>query len=180
MKKLVLILVLTMTTVLGYSQTFTGDVVKRNFKAKKDTTLYSANYKTDVSGNYTLPLTMRTPALQLTFTQVEKVDGEWRLTTPILIGYSYLWSYANGVIHQDSSMTVENQLFFGLGANFGVAPNPTGSLITSLPVGAIVGYSRYGFFGGYDLINEKPVLGVSINLINFPLLQNTTRFAVRD
>ena len=37
MKKLLLILTLTMTTILGYGQTFPADVVKPNFKVKKDT-----------------------------------------------------------------------------------------------------------------------------------------------
>ena len=181
MKKLVIIFILSLTTMLGYGQTFRRDVVQNGLKdTKKNANLLSTKYKTNEAGNYTLPLAIRTPALQLTFTQVEQIDGNWVLTTPILIGYSYLYTFANGTLHQDSSMTVENQLFIGAGANFGVTPNVDGTLITSAPVGAIVGYSRYGLFGGYDLINKKPVFGVSINMLNVPILQNTTRFTVRQ
>lgn len=181
MKKL-LILFIFITNV-GLAQTFTPDIVKGRVTNKllNSTTLDSASaskvrFTTDAS----VSMTMRTPALQLTFTQVEKIDGDWKLTMPIYVGYSYIFSYANGVIHQDSSITIENKFFFGGGINFGVTPDAQngGQLIGSVPVGAIVGYSRYGGFIGYDIINNKPMLGVSINLLNVPILQKTTRFTI--
>ena len=126
------------------------------------------------------PMTMRTPALQLTFTQIEKSeDKNWRLTTPIYIGYSYIFSYARGVIHRDSSLTVENHFFFGGGFNFGVTPDQTGALTGSIPIGAVIGYSRYGAFGGIDVLSGKPLLGISVNLLNVPILQSLTRFNIK-
>lgn len=181
MKKLLLLFALLLSVGVASAQTFRPDVVKGNVKFKNEDALKLKLRENNLSGDYTVDMTIRTPALQLTFTQVEKIDGAWKLTTPIYIGYSYIFSYANGVVHQDSSITVENKFFFGAGANFGVKPDLEngGELIGSVPVGAIVGYSRYGAFVGYDVINSKPVLGVSINLLNVPILQSTTRFAIK-
>lgn len=174
MKKLLLILGLLALAVVASAQTFSPKVVTNGIK--KDSTLKtSLRYSVDAS----VPMTLRTPALQLTFTQVEKVDGNWKLTTPIIVGYSYIYSFANGVIHQDSSITVENHFFFGGGVNFGITPKADGTLVTSVPVGAIVGYSKYGAFGGIDVLTGKPLVGVSINLLNFPLLQGLTRFNIK-
>ena len=176
MKKLLLLLLFIIITSLGYAQTFSHDVVTKGLKNKT-----SLNYKLNPSSlnDVTIPLTLSTPALQLTFTQVEKVNGTWKLTTPLYIGYSYIYSYANGVIHQDSSITVENHFFFGGGVNFGVRPNDAGVLVGSVPAGAIVGFSKYGLFGGVDVISGKPLIAVSINLLNFPVLQSLTKFNLK-
>jgi hypothetical protein len=179
MKKLLMTLALILSVGVASAQTFSPDVVKGRVKVK-DVEAYKLR-NNNLSGDYSIAMTMRTPALQLTFTQVEKFNGAWKLTTPIYVGYSYIFSYANGVVHQDSSITIENKFFFGAGANFGVKPDLLngGELIGSVPIGAIVGYSRYGAFVGYDVINNQTMLGVSINLINVPILQSTTRFAIR-
>lgn len=182
MKKLLLLFALILSVGVASAQTFRPDVVKGNVKFKKEDALKLKLRENNLSGDYSVDMTIRTPALQLTFTQVEKIDGAWKLTTPIYVGYSYIFSYANGVVHQDSSITVENKFFFGAGANFGIKPDLEngGELIGSVPLGAIVGYSRYGAFVGYDIINNKPMLGVSINLLNVPILQSTTRFTIKD
>ena len=181
MKKLLLLFALLLSVGIASAQTFRPDVVKGKVKIKNEEAYKLKLRDNNLSGDYSIDMTIRTPALQLTFTQVEKIDGNWKLTTPIYVGYSYIFSYANGVVHQDSSITVENKFFFGAGANFGVKPDLEngGALVGSVPVGAIVGYSRYGAFVGFDVINNKPMLGVSINLLNVPILQSTTRFAVR-
>ena len=181
MKKLLMSLVLILSVGVASAQTFRPDIVKGRVKVKDDSA-YKLKLRDGTSeDSYSIAMTMRTPALQLTFTQVEKFNGTWKLTTPIYVGYSYIYSYANGVVHQDSSITVESKFFFGAGANFGVKPDLLngGELIGSVPIGAIVGYSRYGAFIGYDVINNQTMLGVSINLLNVPILQNTTRFSVR-
>lgn len=181
MKKLGLLLGLLLMFNASIAQTFTPDVVKgkvinKSFKAIAIEDSTADRFKT--IPNTTVSMRMRTPALQLTFTQIQKVNGEWKLTTPIYIGYSYIFSYANGIIHQDSSITVENRFFFGGGFNVGLVPNLEGELIGSVPVGAIVGYSRYGLFGGINILDGKPIVGVSINLLNFPALQGLTRFSI--
>ena len=180
MKKLFLVLVLIIVSLICQAQTFpadvvTGHVTNKSLKLKADST------STKIMPDITLAMSLRTPALQLTFTKVEKIDNQWRLTTPIYVGYSYIFSSANGVVHQDSSITVENHFFFGGGLNFGVTPDLKngGQLIGSVPVGAIVGYSKYGAFAGYDLVNHKPLFAVSINLLNVPILQNLTRFSIK-
>lgn len=180
MKKLLLVFALILSSGIASAQTFKPEIVKGNVKFKNEDALRLRLRENNLSGDYSVGMTIRTPALQLTFTQIEKIDGAWKLTTPIYVGYSYIFSYANGVVHQDSSITVENKFFFGAGANFGVKPDLTngGELIGSVPIGAIVGYSRYGAFVGYDIINKQTMLGVSINLINVPILQSTTRFSI--
>ena len=180
MKKLGLLLGLLLFVNITLAQTFTSDVVRGKVinKSLKAVTIDSTADRFRTIPNITVAMKLRTPALQLTFTQVEKIDEEWRLTTPIYVGYSYIFSYANGVIHQDSSITVENRFFFGGGFNLGVVPDPKGELMGSIPVGAIVGYSRYGLFGGINVLNGKPLVGVSINLLNFPALQGLTRFTI--
>jgi hypothetical protein len=185
MKKLWLLLGLLLTVNFVSAQTFTPDITKGRVKysEKKLKTLYldSTYSRFRIEPDITVSMDIRTPALQLTFTQVEKINGEYKLTTPIYIGYSYIFSAANGVIHQDSSITIENKFFFGGGINFGVTPDLAngGQLIGSVPVGAIVGYSKYGAFAGYDIINKRPLFGVSINLLNVPVLQNLTRFTLK-
>lgn len=179
MKKIILIAILLVCGGLVSAQTFSPKVVKRSTdKIFKDSTLSSFEIAPEF--DYSAPLTLSTPALQLTFTRVEKVDGSWKLTTPIIIGYSYIFSYANGIIHRDSSITVENHFFFGGGLNVGLTPKPDGSLETSVPVGAIIGYSRYGLFGGIDILTAKPIFGVSINLLNVPILQSLTRLNIKS
>lgn len=180
MKKLLLTLSLILVTLVSIGQTFTPDVVNHGLRYSKSKSLKAPHLKSGIMGDYTLPMTLKTPALQLTFTQVEKVDGSYKLTTPIYVGYSYVFSYAHGVIHQDSSITVENRFFFGAGANFGVKPNENGTLVGSVPVGAILGYSRYGLFGGVDVLTGKPLVAVSVNLFNVPILQSLTRFNVKQ
>jgi hypothetical protein len=178
MKKILLTLLLTVTAFISGAQTFSPKIVTNGIKNTYDGNLKSTNWNSGVDVSY--PMTMTTPALQLTFTQLEKSsDGNWRLTTPIYVGYSYIFSYARGVLHQDSSLTVENHFFFGGGFNFGVMPNENGVLVGSLPVGGIVGYSRYGAFGGIDVLSGKPILGVSVNIINVPILQKLTRFNIK-
>jgi hypothetical protein len=177
MKKLWFILGLLLIASICSAQTFSPNVVVNGLKTNNNLKLGS-NWNTGIDVSF--PMTMRTPALQLTFTQLEKsTDGSWRLTTPIYVGYSYIYSYARGVIHQDSSLTVENHFFFGGGFNFGVMPNETGALVGSLPIGAVVGYSRYGAFGGIDVLSGKPLIGISVNLLNVPILQSTTRFTLK-
>lgn len=179
MKKILLTLGLIITTLVVNAQTFSPEIVINGLRETRTESLKAGtSWNTGVDVSY--PLTMTTPALQLTFTQLEKSsDGNWRLTTPIYIGYSYIFSYARGVVHQDSSLTVENQFFFGGGVNFGVMPNEIGVLVGSIPVGAIVGYSRYGAFGGIDVLSGKPILGISLNLLNVPILQKLTRFNIK-
>jgi len=179
MKKLLLILTLIAFTIVSSAQTFTPKVVNHSFKSDL---LKTPRLTNSVNGDYTVPMVLHTPALQLTFTQVEKIDGNWKLTTPIYIGYSYIYSYANGVVHQDSSITVENRFFFGGGVNLGITPdiNGSGTLVGSVPVGAIVGYSHYGLFGGVNIITGKPIFAISINLLNVPILQSLTRMKVRQ
>lgn len=178
MKKLLLFLALALTTNVVFAQTFPPDVVINGLKT--DNTLKLGD-KWNTGVDVSFPMTMRTPALQLTFTQLERSsNGDWRLTTPIYVGYSYIFSYARGVIHQDSSLTVENHFFFGGGFNFGVMPNENGVLVGSAPVGAVVGYSRYGAFGGIDVLTGKPLIGISVNLLNVPILQSLTRFSVKQ
>jgi hypothetical protein len=181
MKKLLLLMSLLLTVSFCSAQTFTPDIVKGRVtnKSYKAITIDSTADRFRVIPDITVSMKVRTPALQLTFTQVEKIDGNWRLTTPIYVGYSYIFSFANGVIHQDSSITVENRFFFGGGFNVGVVPDPNGELMGSVPIGAIVGYSRYGLFGGVNVLNGKPLIGVSINLLNVPILQSTTRFTLK-
>lgn len=177
MKKLIIVTFLMFASIASFGQTFDPSVVVNGLKTKN---LSNSNQKTNFLTDIRLPLLVRTPALQFTFTQVEKVDGDWRLTQPFSIGYSYIYTFANGVLHPDSSITIENKFFFGAGVNYGIKSNENGSIVGSLPIGAIVGYSRFGFFGGYDVINEKPMVGITANLLNFPFLQKTTRFSVRS
>jgi hypothetical protein len=177
MRKLGLLLGLIFLSTLGLSQTFTPDIVRGRVINKSLKTTDSTSKAIPLS-EVTIQMKMRTPALQLTFTQIEKIDGEWKLTTPIYVGYSYLFTYANGIVRPDSSITVENRFFFGGGFNLGIVPNINNTLTGSVPVGAIVGYSRYGLFGGINVLDGKPIIGISVNVLNFPLLQSLTRFTV--
>lgn len=174
MKKFMTLLAFIAIAGICSAQTFSPDVVTKHLTFKKDNTL-KGSLLTDVC----FPVFLKTPALQLSFTQVEKINGTYKLSTPLSVGYSYIFSYANGIMHQDSSITIESHFFFGAGANFGVKPNENGTLVGSLPVGAIVGYSRYGIFGGIDALNGKPMVAVSLNLLNFPVLQGLTKLSVR-
>jgi len=178
MKKLISFLSVLFVATICSAQTFSPKVVKKGLVVTKDSTLKA--YSFGPAFDYSAPIKLHTPALQLTFTRVEQIDGQWKLTTPILIGYSYIFSYANGIIHQDSSITVENKFFFGGGFNLGITPKPDGSLETSVPIGAIVGYNRYGLFGGVDALTGKPMFAVSVNLLGVPILQSLTKFEIGE
>lgn len=169
------LIALMLLCTISNAQTFSPDIVKRGLKVRED------SYKelwSDSDDRKALPLFVKTPALQLTFTQVQRLDSGWALTNPVYLGYSYIYTTANGVLNKDSSMAVENRLFFGAGFNIGLAPNSKKLLSGSIPIGVIAGYSRYGMFAGIDIVSGEPILGISINMINFPLLQKTTRFLV--
>lgn len=174
MIRLFLLALLLVTTNI-YSQTFSPEIVKRGLRIKDNSYKHLPE---ELFDRKALPLFVKTPALQLTFTQVQRLDSGWTLTSPVYLGYSYLFTTANGLLSRDSSMSVENRLFFGAGFNIGLAPNSKKLLSGSIPLGVIAGYSRYGMFAGLDLISGEPILGISINMINFPLLQKTTRFLV--
>lgn len=176
MKKLIIASLLVFASVASFGQTFDPEVVINGLKDDKKS---SSVQRLKISSDIRLPLVVRTPAVQFTFTQVEKIGGDWKLTQPFTIGYSYIYTFATGVLHPDTSMTVENRFFFGGGVNYGFKTGPDNQIVNSLPIGAIIGYSRFGIFGGYDVINSKPMIGISANLLNFPLFQKTTRFSVR-
>lgn len=160
------------------AQTFSPKIVKRSLRADGDSAFHINVTEYNQYGTVTLPLLVRTPALQFTFTQIQHTDSGWALSTPIYLGYSYLWTTANGLLYRDSSMTVENRVFGGFGFNIGITPNSRKVLTGSIPIGAIIGYSRYGLFAGIDAYNGKPLFGISINMINFPLMQGLTKFNV--
>lgn len=177
MKKLIIAILLVFASAMSFAQTFDPEVVINGLKDDKvKGTMKRMSLSTDIR----LPLVVRTPAVQFTFTQIEKIDGDWRLAQPFTIGYSYIYTFATGILHPDTSLTVENRFFFGAGANYGFKTGSDNQIVNSLPIGAIIGYSRFGLFGGYDVINGKPMVGISANLLNFPLFQKSTRFSVRD
>lgn len=181
MKKSLLFILFSFLTLNVFSQTFDSNVVINGLKKNKNLMSTNENLRTNILGDLRLPVFVRTPAVQFTFTQVENTSGNWKLTQPFTVGYSYICTFANATLHQDSSMTVENHFFFGVGASFGVKTDLSsiGGTTNCLPVGVIFGYSKFGVFSGYDFVGQKPMVGIAVNMLNFPLLQKTTRFSVR-
>ena len=73
MKKLLFILALLLVAFAASAQTFSSDIVINGWRNNSKFKLGTDNPLRNGLGDYTIPLNLRTPALQLTFTQIEKV-----------------------------------------------------------------------------------------------------------
>lgn len=161
MKKLLIIIFLTSGICSAQTFTVPSNVVEKSAKVAND---YSPQ-----------KVSFRSFATQLTFTQLTPDGDKWVAGELFTVGESYLWSWGIGQENSDGSITIEPRLSLGVGFNFGLTPSESGVLVGSLPAGGIFSYSAFGLFGGYDILNEKPVIGISYKLPG-TILSGKTRF----
>lgn len=162
MKKL-LLLTMLLTSTICYSQTYTipSKVVEKSVNRLND---YAPQ-----------PIAFQSFATQLTFTQLVPEGNKWVAGELFTVGESYLFSWGMGKENEDGSVTVEPRISLGAGINFGLTPSDSGVLVGSLIGGGIFQFSAYGLFGGYDILNERPVVGISYKLPG-TILSGKTRF----
>lgn len=121
-----------------------------------------------VGGNGTIVLL--TPDINLSFTQVEKQDGEWHFGGSIVPSVSYNLVIGDGKLNQDGSIDVQPYISFGAFAGYGIATNSTGSIVSTANAGGTIGIYKYiSLIGGVNLLTGQPLfgLGAKISIFTF-------------
>jgi len=110
------------------------------------------------------------------FTQVERVNDEWRMTAPIDLQYNVLKSFG-----------VESNYFVGMGAGAGIAfnANGTGNINLNFPLTAYIGgnlfpgFPSIAFGGGVNMQTGNPLLMINLHFVSTALIPSIEKAAPR-
>ncbi len=176
MKKTLTLLLVCLSASL-FAQTYTID--KKVFKSKPELLKSQKNLAKAAQISSPAPVSFSALSMNVTFTELTKdTSGNWKAGQLFSLGTAYLWSWGNGKFNPDSSLTIEQKISIGIGFNFGVTVSSnTGQLVGGLPIGGLLFYSSFGLFGGYDVLNSRPMLGLSYNFAGLPIISGATHFS---
>ena len=107
---------------------------------------------------------MWTSTLPVTFSRLERANGDWRLGANMAVGGSYIYVTGKATPQVDGSYRLDPQFMFGPVANIGITPGDSGKLDGTLLVGLTMGFSSFAILGGYDLLLSRPVIGVGVQI----------------
>jgi hypothetical protein len=116
-----------------------------------------------------------TTTLPVVFSRLEKEDGDWRLGANMSIGGSYMFVTGKTTPQLDGSYRLDPDFMIGPVANLGITPGDAGKLDGTLMVGAVMGFSSFAVLGGYDVLLNRPVIGVGIQIQSLTFTQSLTR-----
>ncbi|HTB30607.1 MAG TPA: hypothetical protein VK808_01190 [Bacteroidia bacterium] len=131
------------------------DSVKRNHFAANhqwpDTLYYNTAYKSKLLGSLTIPIS---------FSNIELSHGNYLVSPTISLGIGYTWFFGDFIFNENDKITVDPTFYFGLIANAGLENNFSFNKLAGFFTGGFIGVGAFTLFGGYDVINKSPSLGV--------------------
>jgi hypothetical protein len=110
------------------------------------------------------------------FTQVEKIDGEWKMTVPITLDYNVIKSFG------------ENSIYFvgaGIGAGVDFNGGGNGNINLNIPLTGYVGgqiipsFPSIAFGGGVNLQTGNPILMINLHFVSSVIIPNVPKAAPR-
>ncbi len=124
-----------------------------------------------VAGQGTYQLFSVTP-----FTQIEKINGEWRTTVPIDLQYNVIKSFG-----------ATSNYFAGVGAGAGISFNSdgNGAINLNIPITGYVGaqlfpnFPSVAFGGGWNLQTGNPILMINLHFVSTAIIPSIQKAAPR-
>lgn len=110
------------------------------------------------------------------FTQVENINGQWKMTTPIDLQYNIIQSFGAGSIY-----------FAGAGIGAGVDFNGggNGNINLNIPLTGYIGgqliqgFPSIAFGGGVNLQTGNPILMVNLHFVSSVIIPKVPKAAPR-
>ncbi len=134
-------------------------------EAYKSTAILGAVPPAPVPG-HTYNIILGTPTIPLTFSRVEKIQGEYRIGAALELGLGYSVVQGKALYNADGTISVDPELLAGLAVNVG-ARNGDTKLDSSLSLSGIIGFSRVALTTGYDLLNKSWFFGLCTKVDTF-------------
>jgi hypothetical protein len=149
----------------GYS--FPDSVKKNNISGKEsqwpDTLYYNTMYKAKLLGSFTIPIT---------FSSIEITNGNAIVSPNVSLGLGYTWFHGDFIFNEDEKITIDPTFFFGVLADAGIENNFSLNRLAGLFAGGFIGVGSFTLFGGYDIINKYPLVGIGGRVDFFTISQN--------
>jgi len=127
-----------------------------------DTLYYNTMYKATIMGSLTIPIT---------FSSIEISNGDAIVSPNVSLGLGYTWFYGDFIFNENDKMTVEPTFFFGLLGDAGIENNFSLNRLAGFFAGGFVGVGAFTLFGGYDVINHYPLVGLGGRVDFFTISQ---------
>ncbi len=149
----------------GY--TFPDSTKKKNLSGKAnqwpDTLYYNTMYKPKLMGSLTIPIT---------FSSIEITNGDAIVSPNVSLGIGYTWFYGDFIFNEDEKITIDPTFFFGVLGDAGIENNFSLNKLAGFFTGGFIGFGAFTLFGGYDLINRYPLVGIGGRVDFFTISQN--------
>jgi len=149
----------------GY--TFPDSTKKKNLSGKvsqwPDTLYYNTLYKSKMMGSLTIPIT---------FSSIQITNGDAGVSPNISLGLGYTWFYGNFMFNEDDKITVFPTFFMGILGDAGIENDFSLNRLAGFFAGGFIGIGAFTLFGGYDVINKYPLVGIGGRVDFFTISQN--------
>ncbi len=127
-----------------------------------DTLYYNTTYKATLMGSLTIPIT---------FSSIEISNGDAIVSPNVSLGLGYTWFYGDFIFNENDKITVDPTFFFGLLGDAGIENNFSLNRLAGFFAGGFVGIGSFTLFGGYDVINRYPLVGLGGRVDFFTISQ---------
>ncbi len=149
----------------GY--TFPDSTRNKEFSGKPkqwpDTLYYNTMYTSKLLGSFTIPIT---------FSSIEITNGNAIVSPNVSLGLGYTWFHGDFIFNEDEKITIDPTFFFGVLADAGIENNFSLNRLAGLFAGGFIGVGSFTLFGGYDIINKYPLIGLGGRVDFFTISQN--------
>lgn len=139
-----------------------GRKIPDSIKKWPDTLYYNTAYKAKFLGSVTIPIS---------FSSIELAKGNYVVSPTVGLGVGYTWFFGDFIFNEDDKITVDPTFFFGLLADAGLANYFSFTKFTSFFTGGFIGVGAFTLFGGYDLVNNSPTIGLGGRIDLFTISQ---------
>jgi len=137
----------------GYTFPVPGEKnsVPDSLKKWPDTIYYNTSYQAKLLGSPTIPIS---------FSRIEYVDGSYKVSPSISLGYGYTWFFGSFIFNENDKITVDPGFLMGLIADIGLQDDFSFKKLAGVFMGGFIGYGAFSLFGGYDFIGNSPTIGL--------------------
>jgi hypothetical protein len=127
-----------------------------------DTLYYNTMYKAKLMGSLTIPIT---------FSSIQITNGDAILSPNVSLGLGYTWFYGDFIFDEDDKMTIDPTFFFGVLGDAGIENDFSLNRLAGFFTGGFIGVGAFTLFGGYDIINKYPLVGIGARVDFFTISQ---------